>query len=143
MEYVVAKEKAIRYIGISKKTEYEVTKKLKSLGADSLTISKIIDELIGLSYIDDEQYIEAYIRQNMRTEKYSIYELKQKLLQKGLKADIIDLKFNKCISTAYENKVISKLLSSKLKGYDLTKKKSYLYRRAFKKESVESTMDDN
>ncbi len=138
MEYLIAKEKAIKYIGISKKTEYEVTKKLKSLGVDSFTTSKIIQELIELSYIDDEQYIEAYIRQNMRMGKYSIYELKQKLLQKGLKADIIDLKFSKYISVTYEKEVINKLLNSKLKSYDFMKTKSYLFRRGFKQESIEA-----
>ena len=32
MDYITAKEKAIKYIGISKKTSHEVSKKLKTLG---------------------------------------------------------------------------------------------------------------
>lgn len=132
MDYMIAKEKAIKYIGISKKTEYEVGKKLKSLGVDSLTISKVIDYLIELGYLDDIDYVRSYIRQNVKMLKYSKYELKQKLLQKGIKASIIDLEFENNLPDSYESNVINKLLSSKLKDYDDIKQKEYMYRRGFK-----------
>ena len=131
MEYIVAKEKAIKYIGISKKTEYEVCKKLKSLGVDSLTISKVIDYLNELGYLDDVDYVRSYIRQNVKMLKYSKYELKQKLLQKGIKASIIDLEFENNLPDTYESDVIYKLVNGKLKDYDNIKKKEYIYRRGF------------
>ena len=142
MDYIVAKEKAIKYIGISKKTEYEVCKKLKSLGVDSLTISKVTNYLKELGYIDDIDYVKSYVRQNEKMLKYSIYELKQKLLQKGIKASIIDSEFETNLNDAYEANVINKLLSSKLKDYDNIKKKEYLYRRGFKLDNLEEIYDE-
>ena len=136
MEYIVAKEKAIKYIGISKKTEFEVNKKLKSLGVDSLTISKVIDYLKELGYIDDLDYVRSYIRQNVKMLKYSKYELKQKLLQKGIKVSIIDLEFENNLPESYESDVTNKLVNGKLKDYEDTKKKEYLYRRGFKLDSL-------
>ena len=131
MEYIVAKEKAIKYIGISKKTEFEVNKKLKSLGVDSLTISKVIDYLKELGYLDDIDYVRSYIRQNVKMLKYSKYELKQKLLQKGVKISIIDSEFDNNLPNTYEFDVINKLVNGKLKDYDNIKQKEYLYRRGF------------
>lgn len=131
MDYIIAKEKAIKYIGISKKTEYEVIKKLKSLGVDSLTISKVINYLNELGYLDDVDYVRSYIRQNVKMLKYSKYELKQKLLQKGVKASIIDLEFEDNLPESYETDVIDKLVNGKLKDYDNIKKKEYIYRRGF------------
>ncbi len=136
MDYIVAKEKAIKYIGISKKTEYEVAKKLKSLEVDSLMISKVIDYLKELGYINDLDYVKSYIRQNEKMLKYSKYELKQKLLQKGIKASIIDSEFETNLTSDYETNVINKLLSSKLKSYDDIKIKEYLYRRGFNLDNI-------
>lgn len=131
MEYIIAKEKAIKYIGISKKTEYEVSKKLKSLGVDSLTISKVIEYLNELGYIDDVDYVRSYIRQNVKMLKYSRYELRQKLLQKGVKASIIDSEFENSLPESYEFDVIDKLVNGKLKDYESIKRKEYIYRRGF------------
>ena len=142
MEYMIAKEKAIKYIGISKKTEHEVYKKLKSLGVDSLTISKVIDSLKELEYIDDVDYVKAYVRQNVKMLKYSVFELKQKLLQKGVKISIIDSVFNSDLPSSYEKEVISKLSKTKLKDYDNNKKRAYLCRRGFSLDNAEEIYDE-
>lgn len=132
MNYIYLKEKAIKYIGISKKTEFEVRKKLKNISDDEETIDKVISYLKELGYIDDLDYIKSYIRQNINMLKYSKYELKQKLLQKGIKASIIEEKFETELPFDYERNVIYKLVNGKLKNYDDIKKKEYLYRRGFK-----------
>ena len=133
MEYSVAKEKAVKYIGISKKTTSEVIKKLKSLGVDSLTIPKIILDISALGYLDDKQYAKLYIRQNENMKKYSIYEIEQKLLQKGIKRCIIEEEIQDIKSSDYEESIVEHLLESKLKNYDDMKAANYIFRRGFKK----------
>jgi len=136
MDYVVAKEKAIKYIGISKKTSYEVSKKLKTLGVEEEIIIKVIEYLKELGYIDDIDYVKSYIRQNVKMLKYSTYELKQKLLQKGIKTSIIEMSFESDLPSLYEKHVVDKLKSTKLKNYDEIKIKEYLYRRGFKLDNL-------
>jgi len=136
MEFITAKEKAIKYIGISKKTSQEVSKKLKNLGVEDATIYKVIEYLEELGYLDDVDYVESYIRQNVKMQKYSKYELKQKLLQKGIKASIIETYFESNLPSDYENQVVNKLNCSKLKCYDEQKKREYLYRRGFKLDNI-------
>ena len=85
MSFELAKEKAIRYIVIAKKTECEVRKKLEKSGFEEDIIDEVIKYLQKLDYINDTEYVDAYIRQCMRLLNYSIYEIKNKLLQKGIK----------------------------------------------------------
>ena len=131
-ENIYARDKAIGYIGISKKTEYEVKKKLKGLKVTSSVIDEEIEYLKELGFIDDVDYAKSYIRQCEKMQNYSIYEITNKLLQKGIKASIIDEEIDVLKETDYESKVVEKLFKGKLKSYDEMKQKNYLYRRGFK-----------
>ena len=132
MEFENAKQKAIKYIGISKKTVYEVNQKLGRLGYNQDVIDEVISYLLDIGYLDDIDYTNSYIKQSIRMHKYSVFEIAQKLLQKGIKKDIIENKLDKLSNTDYEEKIIKKLLEGKLNSYDEVKKKQYLYRRGFK-----------
>ena len=132
MEFEIAKEKAVKYIVMAKKTKHEVYQKLKKSGFDDHIINQVIDYLSDLNYVNDEEYIDAYLKQSMRLLKYSICEIKQKLLQKGLDKCIIENKLEYLKDNNYEQKIIEKLINSKLKNLDDLKKKQYLYRRGFK-----------
>ena len=134
MDFETAKAKAIKYIGISKKTEYEVIMKLKRLNCEDEIIENVIEYITKLGYINDSEYVDAYIGQNMRLSSMSIYEIKQKLLQKGIKKYIIEEKLQVLYDTDYESKVLEKLYSSKFKNMDELKIKKYLYTKGFTKE---------
>ena len=131
MSFEVAKEKALRYLVTAKKTEYEVRNKLKKSNFEESIIDNVISYLKDLDYINDNDYIDAYIRQCMRLQNYSIYEIKNKLLQKGIKKDIIDKKLEVLRQSNYEQELVNKLLNSKLKNMEEIKQKQYLYRRGF------------
>lgn len=131
-ENIYARDKAIRYIGISKKTEYEVRKKLKGLKVTSSVIDEEIEYLKELGFLDDKDYVKSFVRQSEKMQNYSIYEITNKLLQKGIKASIIDEEIELLKETDYEQKVVDRLVSGKLKDYDELKQKQYLYRRGFK-----------
>jgi len=132
MDFEEAKFKALKYIGISKKSKYEVLLKLKRLGIEEEISSKVIKYLSEYKYIDDLDYVDSYIRQNERMLKYSIYELSQKLKIKGIKSDIIENKLEVLASSKYEKTIIKKIISTKSKTLDENKIKQYLYRRGFK-----------
>ena len=140
MEYEVAKEKAIRYIVIARKTEDEVRKKLAKSGFNNEIVDKVIVHLKKLDYINDSEYVDAYIRQCMRLLNYSIYEIKNKLLQKGIKKDIIEEKLQILYESEYEEKIVKKLINGKLKSLETLKQKQYLFRRGFK---CKISLDDN
>ena len=133
---IYARDKAIKYIGISKKTEIEVRKKLKRLNIASSVINDEIISLKELGFIDDNDYVSSYIKQCEKMLNYSIYEIRNKLLQKGVKASIIESSFESNLTSEYENLVVNKLINSKLKDYDEQKRREYLYRRGFKLDNI-------
>lgn len=132
MDFELAKEKAIRYTVIARKTESEVRKKLERLNVEESIIEDVISYMIKLGYINDHEYVDAYIRQCMRLLNYSIYEIKNKLLQKGIKKDIIEEKIFILSESDYEKKLLKKLLQGKLKSMEPLKQKQYLFRRGFR-----------
>lgn len=131
MDFFVAKEKAIKYILMAKKTEFEVKNRLKKYGCSEDIIEEVIEYLIKIKYLDDSDYMDAYLRQSMSLLNYSLYEIKQKMLQKGIKKCIIEEKLEEFQNNGYEKKVIDKLLKGKCKSMECLKQKQYLYRRGF------------
>lgn len=131
-ENIRARDAAIKYIGISKKTEYEVKQKLKRLKVTSSVIEQEVEYLKELGYIDDVDYVKSYIKQCKKMIQYSIYEINNKLLQKGIKTSIIEQEIWELKESDYEEKVVEKLKQGKLKSYDDMKQQSYLYRRGFR-----------
>ena len=132
MNFEQAKERAVRYTALSRKTDYEVRRKLKQLSVDDDIIDKVSDYLKQLGYIDDISYVEAFLRQSFKMEKLSSFEIRQKLLAKGIDKELINTKLYDYDVAEYEKRVISKLLNGKLASYDEDKIKSYLYRKGFK-----------
>jgi len=141
MEYIVAMEKITKYIGISKKTEFEVLKKLQTLKLTPEDEKKIIKELKQLEYIDDALYVKLFIKQNINMKKYSKYEIKQKLLMKGIKKEKIDKEILLLDNNDYEAQVVKKVLNKKFKNYEDSASKAYLYRRGFKLEGLGTEND--
>lgn len=131
MNFEQAKEKAVKYLVLTLRTENEVRNKLKKLNVEEDIIEQVIEYLKGINYINDSNYIEAYIRQCIKIPKYSKYEIKMKLLQKGIDKSFLEEKLEKYDMQEYERKIIEKLKESKLKDMDQIKQKAYLYRRGF------------
>ena len=132
MDFEKEKQKAIKFIGISKKTEYEVKQKLLILGYNQEIVDMVISYLLNIGYIDDIDYVKSYIKQNERFMKYSIFEITQKLLQKGIKKDIIENEITILEDLEYDNKVYEKLMLTKCKDMEPLRLKQYLYRRGLK-----------
>jgi len=131
MDFELARFKAIKYIGISKKSEYEVIMKLKGLNVSEDIVSKVIEYLNELGYINDLDYVDSYIRQNLRMQKYSIFEIREKLKAKGIKSNLIDDRIQSNIPDEYEKKIVEKITNVKSKTLDEQKLRQYLYRRGF------------
>ena len=131
MNFEQAKEKAVKYLVLTLRTENEVRNKLKKLNVEEDIIEEVINYLKGINYINDSNYIEAYIRQCIKIPKYSKYEIKMKLLQKGIDKSFVEEKLEKYNLQEYERKIVEKLKEKKLKYIYKKKKKAYLYRRGF------------
>ena len=131
MNFEEVKEKAVKYLVLSLRTEEEVKNKLRKLNVEEDVICEVTEYLKGIGYIDDSKYIDAYLRQCVSIPKYSVYEIKMKLIQKGINKNLLSEKLSEFNKSAYEKKIVEKLLNGKLKGMEPLKQKAYLYRRGF------------
>ena len=131
MEFEEAKERAVRYLVLALRTQREVENKLRKLKVNDEIIFQVVEYLKDIGYIDDLKYVDAYLRQCISIPKYSVYEIKMKLLQKGIDKELMQKKLSKFNSKNYEKKLVEKLLNGKLKNMEPIKQKAYLYRRGF------------
>lgn len=132
MNFEEAKERAVKYLVLALRTEKEVKDKLKKLNVEEDIIDEVCEYLKGLGYINDVYYTEAYLRQCEAIPKYSKYEIRMKLIQKGVDKDLVSEKIANNLNPNYEAKIVEKLLRGKLKNMEPLKQKAYLYRRGFK-----------
>lgn len=129
----VACEKAARFLAASLKTENEVRQKLLKLGCEEDIIEKVINHFKDISYINDKEYVDAYIRQESKMKKYSIYEIINKLKIKGISSELLEYAKNVLENLNYEEEVIKKIIDKKGKNeVDQNKINAYLYRRGFR-----------
>ena len=132
MNFEQAKERAVKYLVLALRTEKEVKDKLRKLNVEEDIIDEVCEYLKGLGYINDVYYTEAYLRQCESIPKYSKYEIKMKLIQKGIDKDLATEKIANNLNQNYEVKIVDKLMNGKLKNMEPLKQKAYLYRRGFK-----------
>ena len=86
--YIKGKETALKYIERSYKTESEVRKKLLDKEYEEETIERIIEFLSNYNFINDNEYVERYLREKLKT--YGYKYVYNKLIQKGIDRNIIE-----------------------------------------------------
>ena len=87
-EFDKLKTKVLKYILYSKRTESDIRKKFAM--DEGGMLDDAIEYLKEAGYINDSVYIEKTVNECINLKNLSIRELEYKLLQKGIKKDIVD-----------------------------------------------------
>lgn len=140
-QFSYGKNLALYQISFKQRTADEVKKYLEKHEIDSQCIPEIIENLKKENWINDSQYVETYLSQNLTLGDKGGYVLKQKLLQKGVDAQLIDQKLAELdfsdlaektaqkLLRKYQNKLSTKTLKDKIiqnmmnKGFSYTEAK--------------------
>ncbi len=125
------KTKVLKYIMFKKRTEKEVRQKF--LNEDKKLLEETIGNLKELGYINDREYIERFVAEVINLKNLSLYEIKYKLLSKGISKDIIDEYFynNEETLREYETKSAKNIIEKKMKNMEREDIKNYLLRKNF------------
>ena len=83
------KTKVLIYIMYKKRTEQEVRRKFSNIEVEDL-LDDVIEDLKENGYINDDSYIERAVSEFVNLNNLSLKELKYKLMNKGLKKDLIE-----------------------------------------------------
>ena len=145
------KERAIYIITNYSKTEKQLRDKLKQgKKYTDETIDETIKFLKKHNFINDEDFAKRFIE--LHKNSYSIKVLRQKLVQKGVKKEILDSVFDDEIDVD-EEVLIKKLLLKKCPDYferekDMDPKErqkllAYLFRKGFTYDKIVDIMKSN
>lgn len=140
-----AKSKALQLLSKSYRPSADIKRKLKDSGYSKSIISKAIDDMKSLGYINDILYIRKYVHDreklNPKSESLLKYELKIKGLNKN---DINEVLDELCID---DEKTALSIMQKRFKDKDLndqkTKRKAYNYlkSRGFSMYLIKSTIN--
>lgn len=104
------KNLALYHISFKQRTEAEVRKYLTEHEISSEIIGQVLETLKEDRWIDDAKYVENFISQNMNNGDKGPFVLKQKLLQKGIAAQLIDQEMERADFSELAEKVGQKLV---------------------------------
>lgn len=83
----------IKLLSIKDRTSKEITTKLKQKNCSEEIINETLDKLMDYGYINDEKYVENWIRDMSKKPGMSKKNMYYKMLHKGLSKDLLDSKF--------------------------------------------------
>ncbi len=111
--YAKARDKAIKLLGFSLRTEKELLQKLGEEYSVEIC-TRVIDMLKGYGYIDDEEYAKAYINDSYNYKGWGSRKIKVQLKNKGIAEEKIEKALDEAVFDEVE-KAYS-LLKKRLKG---------------------------
>jgi regulatory protein len=115
---------ALNILAKSSKTKQEIIKKLTEKEYNEETIQAVIAKINDLGYINDEQYIEDFIRNKADTSQgLNKRTLQNKLMQKGVDKELIQQILENSVIDEYQNAIqVAEKKLRNLKGSDREKK---------------------
>jgi len=120
---------AISLISKKLRTEKELITKLKLKQYDDIAIDEIISRLKELNYINDNIYSKKYVEILSKKKGFGLTRIKNELLKKGIKKEIINEVLNNDFTIEVNYDLIKNQLKKKLKlleKKDINKKKNSL-----------------
>ena len=136
-EFDRAKTRILKYVLYKKRCEKEVRDKFQEVYDENL-LDAVVENLKELKYIDDISYIERSINEFFVLKTLSQYEIRYKLLSKGVSSKDIDKYFQNHQEELYDYEVscAKKIYDKKKKsGLEDIEIKNYLYKKGYKSDS--------
>ena len=81
--------KALNYLSKKMRTKKEIETYLEKQAFDKIIIQNVLSKLINQKYLDDEKYIDAYLHDCLKFQKYGPKKISEKLTKLGLPSDMI------------------------------------------------------
>lgn len=135
LQYKSALRSALYMLARASKTEKEIKKKLQEKKYPDSAITKTLDYLKKINYINDKHYAESFIRSMRDVSGISSRIIYRKLFLKGIDADIIQKALDEADINDYESAIkAARKKTVSLKGESSEKKSkllNFLYRKGF------------
>jgi len=107
-ELVAARGTAMRYIGVRRRTEWEVRRRLTSKEFPPQLIDRIVRDLLAAGQIDDREYIVAFVHDAQLRKPSGPRMITAKLRKKGLGREIIEEVLPRALTAGEEEELALK-----------------------------------
>jgi regulatory protein len=84
------KQRAFRLLGRRQHSSSELKRKLWNKDYESSLIDEVIEDLKMNGYLDDKEFIKAFVAEKIKTKKWSLKRIKGELFKKGIDSMLID-----------------------------------------------------
>ena len=137
------KNKVFKYIIYKKRTEKEVRDKFRD-EIDEDLLDDIIEYMKQQKYLDDEDYIDRFVKETINLKNTSIKDITYKLMAKGINSNIIDDYICKNYETMieYEISSVKNIFLKKKDKMEEHEIKEYLYKKGFSGDSISSGIEE-
>lgn len=137
------KNKVFKYIIYKKRTEKEVRDKFRDEINEDL-LDDIIEYMKQQKYLDDEDYIDRFVKETINLKNTSIKDITYKLMAKGINSNIIDDYICKNYETMieYEISSVKNIFLKKKDKMEEHEIKEYLYKKGFSGDSISSGIEE-
>jgi regulatory protein len=105
-----AKDQAMRFLCLRQHSRMELYRKLRDKGFSSHIIEQTIRDLEKVKLLDDTQFAELYIDNEMQLRPVGRRLLRQKLVQRGISSEIFEPLLDKYFSKETELKIARALI---------------------------------
>jgi len=133
-----AKHYAFKLLAYRPRSTQEVKDYLENKKFNQDVIEQVITYLLRLSYLDDEQFCNLWIKNRIKLKPMGRERLYNELLQKGVDPSIIEHALSRNVSEEIELSLVRDLIMKKLMRTNANiidrqkeRLKSFLYRRGF------------
>lgn len=131
------KNKVFKFIVYKKRTEQEVRNKFKS-EIDEDLLEDIIEYMKEQKYLDDEDYVDRFVKETMNLKNTSIKDITYKLMGKGVSSNVIDDYICKNHETMieYEVRSVRNVYLKKKDKIEENEIREYLFKKGFSPDSI-------
>lgn len=144
VEFDNAKTKILKYVLYKKRSENEIIKKFEN-EFDSDLIQAVVSDLKEKGYVNDANYIKRSVNEFMALRNLSLFEIKYKLMSKGIKTSDIEDYFsqNYEMLMEYEKSSAKKIAQKKFSKMEEIDIKKYLMKKGYKSDSIKAALNEN
>lgn len=119
-------DKIRKYCSYQERCCQEVRVKLSSFHLPKQETEALIQQMLNENFVNEERYVECFIRGKINVKKWGKVKIKCELLQKQIASSLIEEKLNEIDNDLYINNLI--LLIDKWKSLNEGEDKMKLYR---------------
>ena len=143
VEFDNAKTKILKYVLYKKRSENEIIKKFEN-EFDSDLIQAVVSDLKEKGYVNDANYIKRSVNEFMALRNLSLFEIKYKLMSKGIKPSDIEEYFsqNYEMLMEYEKSSAKKIAQKKFSKMEEIDIKKYLMKKGYKSDSIKAALNE-